>query len=139
MTAPAMPRAEAIILPLLRVVLPGVTVGTWVEDVDHRKLPMLHVRRIGGVRNERRPLLLGMQAIEIGCYRSDDLASTEKMYDTALEALYAAVSNQTVTPYGWLSSIREPIGPVQLASPYQDSWRVQGAVQLGVRPPHSHY
>ena len=139
MTAPAVPRAEAIILPLLRAVMPGVTVGTWVEDVDHRKLPLIHVRRIGGVRNERRPFLLGMQAIEIACYRSDDLASTAQMYELALEALYRARDSQTVTPNGWLSSVDERIGPMQLASPYQDSWCVQGAVQLGVRPPHSHY
>jgi hypothetical protein len=134
-----MPRVEAIILPLLRAVLPGVTVGTWVEDIDHRKFPLVHVRRIGGVRSERRPLLLGTQNIELAAYRSDDLASTAKMYDIALEALYVAVHDQTVTPDGWLSSIKETIGAVQLASPYQDSWRVQGGIQLGVRPPHSHH
>jgi hypothetical protein len=50
-----MPRPAPVVLPILRDALPGVKVGTWVEDVDLREFPLINIRRVGGVRNPKRP------------------------------------------------------------------------------------
>lgn len=134
---PVMPRVEDIILPLLRSALPGVTVGTWVEDIDHRSFPLVHLHHIGGVRHDRRPKQLAMPEVQMACMRSDNLANTTIMYNTALEALYDAWLNQTVTPAGYLSSFVETTGMRQGPSPYQDSWFVSGTMKFGVRPLHT--
>ena len=65
------------------------------------------------------------------------LPETEQLYEDALEALYEAVRKQTQTDAGYLHSIKETLGATQFSSLFQDSWRVQGLIQLGIRPPRS--
>jgi hypothetical protein len=65
-----------------------------------------------------------------------DLPTTEQLYEDALEALYDAVRRQKETPEGYLHSLSETMGATQFSSLFMDSWRVQGLIQLGVRPPH---
>lgn len=137
---PKMPRIQAIVLPILKDALPGVSVYSWIPDVNNRVFPMVQVRRIGGIRNLKRPNQLSLPVIELTAYTASpdgDLIQTETLYDDALEALYEAVRNQTQTEAGYLHSIKETFGATQFSSLFQDSWRVQGLVQLGLRPPRT--
>lgn len=134
---PVLPRVASIVLPILRAELPGVTVSTWGADIDYRAFPFINIRRVGGVRHDRRPEQLGKPVIEMSAYTSDGLPETELLYESALEVLYRAVQNQTQTEAGYLHSVKETMGMTQFSSLYQDSWRVQGLIQLGVRPPRS--
>lgn len=130
-----MPRASTIVLPILRAALPGITVSTWGADIDYRQFPFINIRRVGGIRHDRRPYQLNKPVFEMTAYTSEGLPETEQLYENALEALYQAVRKQTLTDAGYLHSIKETMGATQFSSPFQDSWRVQGLIQLGVRPP----
>lgn len=136
---PAIPRIQEVVLPILRgdSKLSGVTVVTWVPDIDHRDFPMINIRRIGGGRHETRPMDLAVPVVEMSCYSDESLIEAERLYEKALDALYSAVAEQTQTPKGYLHSIRETMGATQFSSLYMDSWRVQGLIQLGLRPPRS--
>ncbi|WXX09733.1 tail terminator [Mycobacterium phage MS619] len=134
-----LPRVQTVVAPILRndPRLDGVTVVTWVPDIDFREFPMLQVRRIGGIRNPNAPLLHTLPVIELTAYTTDGLIETEELYETALEVLYDAVRNQTQTEAGYLTSIYETLGATQFSSLFQDSWRIQGLIRLGVRRPRS--
>lgn len=135
---PKMPRVQSVVIPLIEEAVPDdVKVGSWVEDIDYRRFPLINIRRIGGIRNGRHPLKLGLPVVEMTVYGTRDLPTTEKLYDDALEALYQAVRYQTQTDAGYLHSIKETMGATQFSSPFQSSWRIQGLIQLGVRPPRS--
>lgn len=139
---PQIARVQRIVLPILRDALAGygrpVKCGSWTEDIDYRNFPMVNIRRLGGRgRNPNRPMQLALVVIEMTVYDTVDLPTTEDLYDDSLEALYTAVQRQTQTPSGYLSSMKETMGPTEFGSPFQDSWRVQGLVQLGVRPPRN--
>jgi len=134
---PKMPRVAAVILPILRADLPGVTIGTWGADIDHRSFPYINIRRIGGSRHETHPTEFAKPVIEMTAYSAEGLPETELLYEDALEALYRAVARQTQTSAGYLHSIKETLGLTQFSSLYMDSWRVQGLIQLGLRPPKS--
>jgi hypothetical protein len=133
---PQMPRVQRIVLPILRDALtqyPGLKIGSWVEDIDQRDFPMINVRRVGGLPNPDQPLILGGPVIEMTVYATEDLPSTEDLYQDALEALFNAWWKQKVTDFGSLSSVKETMGMTQFDSPFMDSWRVQGLIQLGTR------
>ena len=133
-----MPRVQSVVIPILRAALPEhVKVGSWVEDIDYRMFPLVNIRRIGGSRHDRRPTQLGMPVIEMTCFGTEGLIETEKLYESALEVLYEAVRLQTQTPAGYLHSIKETMGATQFSSLFMDSWRVQGLIRLGVRPPQT--
>lgn len=72
--------------------------------------------------------------MEITVHTQQGLPETEELYEDVLEALYEAVRKQTLTPAGYLHSIFETMGSTQFSSKFQDAWRVQGLLQLGVRP-----
>jgi hypothetical protein len=131
------PRVQAIVLPILRAALPDVNVRSWGEDIDYREFPAINIRRIGGVRDDVRFDQLDKPVIEMTAFTAVGLPETELLYIDALEALYDAVSKQTETDTGYLHSIKETMGMTQFSSLYMDSWRVQGLIALGVRPPHS--
>lgn len=137
--APKLPRVQRIVLPLLRAKLTGfdrtVKCGSWTEDIDYRDFPMVNIRRLGGKRHKKRYNQFGLAVIEMTVYDTVDLPTTEDLYDYALEGLYEAVERQTQVPKGYLHSIKETMGATEFGSPFQDSWRVQGLIQLGVRPP----
>lgn len=134
-----LPRVQQIVLPLLRAApeLSGVSVVTWVPNVDYRTYPMINIRRMGGSRDAKRPFDLGLAIIEMTAYAKEGLPETEQIYENALEALYKAVWYQTQTEAGYLHSMRETMGTTSFQSPYADSWRVQGLIQLGMRPPRN--
>ncbi|ASZ75454.1 tail terminator [Mycobacterium phage Kimona] len=143
----ALPRIQQVVLPLLRghenmldpvSVVPGIApakVGTWIENINLRDFPMVNIRRIGGTRHDRRPKQLGFPVIEMTVYHTAGLIECEQMYEECLEVLYDAVRYQTPTPAGYLHSIKETMGATQFSSPFMDSWRVQGLIALGLRPP----
>jgi len=132
-------RPQKVLLPILRddPRLAGVSVTTWVPDIDFRDFPMLNLRRIGGIRNPKAPTLVTSPVIEISCYSNKDLIECEEIYETALDVLYDAVRNQTQTPGGYLQSLFETMGATQFSSLFQDSWRVQGLIRFYIRRPRS--
>lgn len=134
-----MPRVQKVVVPLLRGAprLTGVTVVTWIPDIDHRDFPMLQIRRIGGIRNPIAPLIHSSPVIELSAYSTEGLIECEELYETALDVLYTAVHNQTQTDAGYLQSIYETMGATQFSSLFQDSWRIQGLIRLCVRRPRT--
>lgn len=130
-----MPRVQEIVLPILRAApeLAGVEIITWVPDTDYRSFPMINVRRIGGIRNAHAPRVYSLPIIELTAYTNDGLIACERLYEDALDVLYDARDEQTLTPAGYIQSVFETMGATQFSSLYQDSWRVQGLIRLGIR------
>lgn len=133
----SLPRVQKVVAPILRDALPGVTITTWVPDIDYREFPMINIRRIGGIRNPTAPLVHTLPVIEMSAYSDEGLIECEELYEEALEALYSAVHTQKQTPAGYLTYIYETMGATQFSSLYQDSWRIQGLIRLGVRRPRT--
>ena len=133
----SMPRVQQVVVPILRgdPRLEGVTITTWVPDIDFREFPILNVRRIGGIRNPKSPNLHSLPVIELSCYSNKDLIECEEIYETALDVLYDAVEHQTQTGAGYVQSIYETMGATQFSSLVQDSLRVQGLIRLCIRRP----
>lgn len=136
---PIMPRVQQVVIPLLRSwpALADVTISSWVPDIDYREFPIINIRRVGGARHGEHPNLLDKSVIEMTAFTETGLPETETLYAEALEALYDAVRYQTQTDAGYLHSIKETMGATQFSSLFMDSWRVQGLIALGVRPPRS--
>jgi hypothetical protein len=91
-------RPQAVVLPILREALPTASVVSVVPDVDHRTLPMVVIKRAGGTRNPNLPKMHSLPEVTMQAVSAEGLVEAEELYDEALEALYAAVSNQTVVP-----------------------------------------
>jgi hypothetical protein len=136
-TRKRLPRVQKVVAPILREALPDVTITTWVPDIDWREFPMINIRRIGGIRNPKAPTLHTLPVIEMSAYSDEGLIECEELYEDALDALYDAVLNQTQTDAGYLQSMYETMGATQFSSLYQDSWRIQGLIRLGVRRPRT--
>ncbi|BBC53825.1 putative head-to-tail connector [Mycobacterium phage PP] len=142
-------RIQKVVLPLLRghddlmdnkSVLPDIApakVGSWTENINLRDFPMVNIRRIGGIRHATRPKKLSKPVIEMTVYHTAGLVECEELYEDCLDVLFDAVLHQTQTPYGYLHSIKETMGATQFSSPFMDSWRVQGLIALGLRPPRN--
>lgn len=134
-----MPRVQRVVVPILRgdSRLDGVSINTWVPDIDYREFPMINVRRIGGIRNPNLPTLHSLPVVELTAYSNTSLIDCEELYETALDVLYDAVRNQTVTDDGYLQSMYETMGATQFSSLFQDSWRIQGLIRFCVRRPRN--
>jgi hypothetical protein len=123
-----------VVLPILREALPDVLVVSVVPDVDYRTYPMVVISRQGGTRNPNLPNRYGLPGVGMTAVSADGLIEAEELYDDALEALYAAVRNQTVVPnLGYLQSLNEAQGATQVRSEVPDTWAVEGSLQLGLR------
>lgn len=134
MTKP-FPRFQEIVIPILREALPEhVTVTSWVPDIDYRDYPIVNVRRLGGPRNNTMPFHLDMPVIELTAYHHEGLPEAEELYTLALDALFRARKEQKVVDSGYLTHVSETMGMTQFSSLFQDTYRVQGLIQLGVRP-----
>jgi hypothetical protein len=132
------PRVAKIMIPIIRAGLAAddVKVGTWTEDIDLRHFPMINLRRVGGTgRNPKRPTQISHALVEMAIYGVDTLDDTEQLYEDALEALFDAWLHQTLTDAGYIHSIKEHIAMEVMTSPFEDSWRVQGLILVGIRPP----
>lgn len=127
------PRFQEVVLPILREGLPGVEITSWIPDIDYRVYPMINIRRLGGVRDRSAPLWMDHPVMEITVYGDEGLPETEEIYTQALDVLLDAWKNQVVVEDGHLSYVREVMGQTQFSSPFQDSYRVQGLIQLGIR------
>lgn len=128
-----MPRIQDVVIPLLRNGLgPGINVYSWIPDVDDRVYPIVNVRRLGGLARDID--YLDLPVIELTSYHDGGLVACEDLYLDARKVLQNAVDNQTLTPDGYLHSMFETMGPTQFDSPYENTWRIQGLIQLGLRP-----
>lgn len=130
-----MPRIQAVVIPLLEARLdPSVTVGSWMSDVDHgRTWPVVNVRRLGGLPKD--PERLDKPVVELTVYHDQGIVEAEDLWLDARTILYEAWLAQTVVPdKGYIHSYFETFGPSQFDSPFDDTWRIQGLIQLGLRP-----
>lgn len=129
------PRFQEVVLPILREAIGDEAhVSSWVDDIDYREYPIVNVRRLGGYRSSSNHRQLDLPVIELTAYHDEGLIEAEELYNKALEALFDAKDNQKVVDAGSISHIRETMGMTQFSSLFQDSWRVQGLIQLGIRP-----
>lgn len=127
-----MPRIQEVLIPAIRAEFPDAKVGSWVEDIDHREYPIINIRRLGGLAVD--PQLLDRAVIELTVFGNVDLPSTEDLLYKVREFIYTLHRRQTVVGGGSINSYRETLGPTQFDSPFEDTWRVQMLIQLGVRP-----
>ena len=152
-----MPKVEAVVRPLLVAGLPEhVTVVTWTPDVDHRTgapdvpvdsmktYPLVKIRRFGGLADQKRPDLLDRAVIELTAFSTATdshyvgYGGTEDLLLDAQYVIFQAVRAQTVIDgVGYLHSYFQTMGPIQLDSPFDDTWRWQSLIQLGLRPVRS--
>lgn len=128
----AMPRVQEVLVPTLRIAFPSVSITTWIPDVDKRNLPLVNIRRVGGTAVDVQRL--DNASIEIAAHTREGLVDTEDLYLNVREVVWHLVADQTVTDAGYFHSFRETIGPMTTESPFENSWRVQGVIQLGLRP-----
>lgn len=133
------PRVQEIVLPIIRKAIPHATATSWVPDIDYRTYPIVNVRRLGGPRDRSQPTMMDHPVIEMTVYHDEGLPEAEELYNEALSALYAAQKEQTMVDKGYLSYVRETMGMTQFSSPFQDTYRVQGLIQLGIRPPRKDF
>ena len=111
--------------------MPNVSVVSRLPDVDHRTLPLIVVTRTGGVRNSN---LLPQPVVRLTVISADGPVEAEELYEDALDALYASVSDQTVVlGAGHLQSISEAQGATQTPSMLPDTWSVEGSLRLSLR------
>lgn len=130
-------RAYPIVRSVLQDALdPSVTITSWIPSVDYREFPTVNVRSLGGTRHDRRPNDLRMPIVELTVFVDTELADAEDLYDEVLDALYDAQLYQRLTPGGYIHSIKETMGKTQFDSPFDATWRMQGLVKLGIRPPN---
>ncbi len=129
-----MKRIQEVVLPLLKARLDApIEVVSWGSDVLDRTFPYIMIRRLGGLPVDVD--LLDRPVIEMTAYGSESLAATEDLYLDARQVLWEAWKNQTVVPTkGYIHSYFETLGPTQFDSPWDDTWRIQGLIQLGLRP-----
>lgn len=130
-----MPRIQEVLLPYFREQFPTVHFSTWYNPTDHRTFPFVNVRRLGGLPKDVRRL--DFPVIELTAYTRDGLELTEDLYLDVRTALWDMVDKQIVTDAGYLHSYFETMGPTQFDSPFENSWRIQGLIQLGLRPPRN--
>lgn len=135
MVTRTMPRVHDVLVPELRSALPTVAVTTWIPDVDKRTYPLVNIRRIGGAAVD--VARLDIASLEVVAYARGSLIVAEDLYLDARHAIWEMVQRQTVTDAGYLHSFRETVGPTNYESPFEDTWRVQGVIQLGLRPPRT--
>lgn len=106
---------------------------SWGTDVDDRVFPWVNIRRLGGL-----PVDVDMfdrAVVEVTAYTDTNLIDCENLLLDARQVLWNAWKAQTVVPAkGSIGSYFETLGPTQFDSPYDDTWRVQYLVQLGIRP-----
>ncbi len=137
MVSRKMPRVQQVVLPILREAMPHVTFVSWIPDVDHRTYPMVEIRRLGGLPVDVQ--LLDNPVVEITSMNRDGgIVQNEEILLDVREVLWRAVQNQTVVPgVGYLHSYFETMGPTNFDAKFDDTWRSQFLVQLGVRPVRS--
>lgn len=129
------PRAQDVVIPILRDALPEeVRVTSWTPDIDYRTFPIVNVRRLGGFRHRGRPDDLDLPVIELTCYGDVGLVETEDLYIDCLNALFEAQRTQKTVDYGYISHVKETMGMTQFPAQAMDTWRIQGLIQLGIRP-----
>ncbi len=103
-----------------------------IPDVDHRKLPLVAVRREGGVRNVNLPDKYSRPVVRMTAVSGCGLIRAEELYEASLEVLFAAVRAQQIVPgVGYLQSLRESQGPSVSVS--DDLWAVEGSLEVGLR------
>lgn len=130
------PRFQEVVLPVLRAGLPGdVKVGSWIEDIDYRHYPHVNVRRVGGPRDWYNPMHLDRPVVELTAYHGEGLIEAEELYTQCLDTLIEAQQKQVVTPAGSIAGVKETMGMTQFSSLFQDTWRVQGLIEILIRPP----
>lgn len=121
-----MTRVQPVVLDVLRAALADVSVVSVVPAVDYRRFPLVAVRRAGGVRNRNLPHLHSRPVVDIAAVSAVGPVEADELYEDVLDALYSAVGE-------YFQSVLETRGATSTASPYPDTWAVEGSVQLALR------
>lgn len=139
---PHIPRVQEIVLPLLAQYLPlkntawasdPGNLGSWVNHPNDRVYPVINVRRLGGLARDLR--FLDLAVIELTVFGKVSLEDSEDLLLDAQEVLFDSMLLQRVVPgIGYIHSYRQTMGPTPFDSPYDDSWRIQSLIQIGLRP-----
>lgn len=128
------PRFQKVVMHILREEFgKEAHVSSWVNDIDYREYPVINVRRMGGYRSSRRPRMMDHPVVELTVYHDKGLIEAEEIYARCIDTLFRAWEKQQITPDGHLAYVRETMGMTQISSLYQDSWRIQGLIQIGIR------
>lgn len=131
-----LPRVQGILFPYLREKFGDeVSFGSWHPDVKHRTWPYVNIRRMGGSAKHIR--LLDVAVIELTVYDNRSLPEAEELYLDVREAVWDMYEKQIATPVGHICSFTETMGPSQFDSPFPGTWRIQGLIHLGIRPPRN--
>lgn len=130
-----MPRVHEIILPTLREEFPAAQVCSWMPDPADRVYPIIKIRRLSGLAVDVKRL--DLPVIEMTVIHNAGLIEAEDLYLDARQVIWEMWDNQKVTPAGYIHSFFETMGPTQMDSPFDDTWRIQGLIQLGIRPPRT--
>lgn len=126
-------RIQSVLLPALRAEMPGTTFVSWFTGVDLRTYPFVMIRREGGTAKDID--WLDRPNVEVSAFSADGLVEAEQLYYDVRHALWRMVRNQSGGPSGYLHSFNEIIGPTQVDSPFEGTWRVLGVIRFGLRPP----
>jgi hypothetical protein len=134
-----MPRVQEVIMPTLQESLeakyPGINVTSWYKDVTRRSFPFINVRRVSGNNDAKDPDVLDHAVIEMTAYTNVSYPATEDLYMDARYIIYQMWKQQVVIEgVGYIHSFFETLSPLQFDSPFDGTWRVQGMIQLGMRP-----
>lgn len=128
------PRFQKVVMHILREEFGrDAEISSWMNDIDYRQYPTINVRRLGGYRSSRFPDRMDHPVMEMTVYHGDGLIEAEEIYSRAVDAIFRAWHTQQMTPDGHIAYVRETMGMTQISSLFQDSWRVQGLIQIGVR------
>lgn len=125
-----------IVKSIIEDAIPGLHVSSWIADIDDREYPFVNVRPLGGNRHRTRHRDLRMPVIELTAYANTEVRDASDLYDEVLDALFDAQLYQKTTPGGYIHSIKETMGKTSFDSPFDATWRMQGLVKLGIRPPN---
>ena len=106
-----------VLLPILRLGLPGVTVRSRTPDPLPDYLPLVVIRRTGGSSDH--PRFLDVPWINVQCWSAptstkDAARAAHDLADDVRRVLWEAWENQLVVPAGWIRRIREFSAPEEI-------------------------
>lgn len=112
-----------VLLDLLRPALPGVQVMTRIPDHVPSYLPLVVVRRTGG--DSPVPEFYDQPLVNVQCWCDEDrdndidaFRAASDLADQVRGVLWTAYRTQQVIPdRGWLGSVREVSGPLEINDP----------------------
>lgn len=130
-----------VLMDLLRPAMPGVFVMSRIPDKVPQYLPLVVLRRTGG--DSQAPEFYDTPFVNVQCWAEEDVAGGRDAYRVASDladqvrgVLWTAYRTQQVVPgRGWLGSMRESTGPMEITDPDLPLLgRLAATYEIRVRP-----